>query len=195
MKKEIWRDVKGYENFYQISSRGRLRSLTRTVQSRNKYTLYDKVYKGKILKLVTHPRGALQYGFQRDGNIKTFYIGRLVAKTFMKHNPDHIRMEVGYKDGNKENNAVENLIWTILTRRGGADHPKARGVIQMNKKGTIIKKFDCAMDVQRALKIACGSVGNVCRGKQKTAGGFRWKYDSGKKRKKAVTSGDRIKNA
>ena len=46
-KKEIWKDVPGYENYYQASNLGRVRSLDRTITNNNGV---KKVYKGKVLK-------------------------------------------------------------------------------------------------------------------------------------------------
>lgn len=44
--KEIWKDVPGYEGYYQASNLGKVRSLDRTIIDKNGYS---KFYKKKLL--------------------------------------------------------------------------------------------------------------------------------------------------
>lgn len=53
---------------------------------------------------------------------------------------------------------------------------KSKSVIQLTLDGKFIKKFYCVNDAAKTLNIRQGSISNVCTGRTKTAGGFKWKY-------------------
>ena len=55
---EIWKPVKDYEGYYEVSSFGRVKSIERIGLLRN--GIYPVIYKGKILKISTDIHG---YGF------------------------------------------------------------------------------------------------------------------------------------
>ena len=92
---EIFKDVCGYEGFYQISSLGRLK---RVVGSRKPIT------KGSLTQ-----KGYLSYKLYKDNVKKTRVSHRLVAKAFIP-NPQNLP-QVNHKDGDKLNNTVDNLEW------------------------------------------------------------------------------------
>lgn len=104
--REIWKDIKGYEKLYQISNLGRVRSLNHIASKGVK----DIMYKGKILKpFLDGKKNYLQVCLSKNNQKKKFLIHRLVAETFID-NFEHKR-EVNHKDGNKQNNCVDNLEW------------------------------------------------------------------------------------
>lgn len=98
---EIWKDIKGYEGEYQISNRGRIKSI-RYIAKYNRFI-------EKVMKPGDNGRGYLTTMIGRKGNVKTVKIHRLVAETFVP-NPNDLS-EVNHIDGNKQNNNVENLEW------------------------------------------------------------------------------------
>jgi hypothetical protein len=99
---EIWKDIPDYEGFYQVSSFGRVRSLSRVVECFNG----KRSHKGKVLK----PRLRNGYlavnihvlGKSIDENIHVF-----VAQAFIGERPD--KRQVNHIDGNKLNNHADNL--------------------------------------------------------------------------------------
>lgn len=105
VKKELWKDIKGFEGCYQISSNGRIKSLERTVIHKGS----PSKRKGRILKVRKDGKGYHQYGLYKDG--KAFYLRahRLVALHFIP-NPENLP-QVNHKDENKDNNKVSNLEW------------------------------------------------------------------------------------
>ena len=90
---EIWKDIKDYEGLYQISNKGRVYSY-RT---------------NKFLSICYTSKGYQIVGFKINGKQVMKQIHRLVAESFIE-NPEN-KPCVNHKDGNKENNCVDNLEW------------------------------------------------------------------------------------
>ena len=93
--KEIWKDIKGYESLYQVSNYGNVRSL-----------LFGKI---RRLKANKNSSGYLTVALCKQGEVKTCYVHRLVARAFCD-NP-HNHNYVNHKDYNRENNNCLNLEW------------------------------------------------------------------------------------
>lgn len=113
---EIWKNlkyVKGYEKYsqYEISSYGRIRSLDVTYPN-------GKRKIGKIKKIRLNEKGYCVTTLSLNNKSKTVRIHRLVALAFIP-NPEN-KPEVNHKDGNKENNHVDNLEW--VTRKENMKH-------------------------------------------------------------------------
>lgn len=106
MEQEIWKDIEGYEGYYQISNFGRVRSLDRTVLMR--YNLPQR-RKSQIIKPAKSGCGYLTYCLGKDRVRKTQKAHRLVAKAFLS-NPNNLP-DVNHKDFNRHNNRLENLEW------------------------------------------------------------------------------------
>lgn len=94
-KEEIWKPIKGYEEFYAVSNLGKVKSL--------------KYGKEKILK-PRKVKGYLYVALCKDGKVKNFRVHRLVAEAFIP-NPMGLP-EINHKDEVKNNNCVENLEWS-----------------------------------------------------------------------------------
>lgn len=106
IQREEWKDIKGFEGIYQISSYGRVRSLSRLIS----YGNYVRKYRGKILSPYKTVYGYLQVPLRnvKRGSYKA-PIHQLVAQAFIP-NPQHFT-EIHHKDYDKTNNHVENLMW------------------------------------------------------------------------------------
>ena len=92
--KEQWKIIDGYSD-YQISTNGRVNSM--------------KHFNCKILKQHKNWGGYYNIGLRENGKRKTIDIHRLVAIAFIPNLNN--KPEVNHKDGNRENNRVENLEW------------------------------------------------------------------------------------
>lgn len=108
--KEVFEDLTGYEESYQISDKGRVFSKRRLDGNRIIY--------GKELHPTITQDGYLKIGLTKDGETKKFYLHRLVAQHFIE-NPQNLP-QVNHKDGNKFNNDVSNLEW--CTRKQNQEH-------------------------------------------------------------------------
>ena len=105
---EIWRDIKNYEGLYQVSNKGRVKSLN-----------YNRSGKERILKPRKASNGYLQVGLVKEGERKWYCVHRLVLSTF-NPNPDMENLEVNHLDENKENNMLDNLEW--VTHKSNCNH-------------------------------------------------------------------------
>ena len=123
MQEEIWRDVVGYEGYYQVSNLGRVKSVERVVLSKNGREIH---YKERLRKFSKNAKGYLNVSLTRDCKTKTYLVSRLVATAFIP-NPNRLP-QVGHKDDNrnKEDNRVENLYWTTNLENSNTDGRKKR---------------------------------------------------------------------
>lgn len=97
MEEEIWKDIKGYEGLYQISSFGYIKS-------------FKRYKEGKILRQAKYSNGYLFVHLRPMLNgQKSQMVHRLVAETFIP-NPNNYPY-VNHKNGNKQDNTIENLEW------------------------------------------------------------------------------------
>lgn len=101
-----WRDVVGYEGYYQVSNHGHVRSLTRMIQCGDRQAFQKG---GRLLKLDTTKVGYHRVELAMGAKAKKHGVHRLVAMAFIP-NPDN-KPQVNHKDGNKINNSVNNLEW------------------------------------------------------------------------------------
>ena len=106
---EKWRDIPGYEGFYQVSDLGNIRSIR-----------FNKIRNMKSWD--SHGYRAVELCVNNDRY--TVGIHRLVALTFIP-NPEN-KPEVNHKDRNKSNNNVENLEW--VTPSENVAHAYRHGV-------------------------------------------------------------------
>ena len=74
---EEWRDIEGYEGLYQVSNKGRVKSLK-----------YNKTKKEKVLKFGTNRYGYKYVVLSKDNTPKLKKVYRLVAEAFIP-NPDN----------------------------------------------------------------------------------------------------------
>ena len=133
---EVWKDVKGYEGYYQVSNLGNIKSLERIIENSGTRTGYYKV-KERILKPRenTNRNGYYELSLRKDGKEKRFKVHRLVACAFIE-NP-YNKPEVNHIDGNKSNNCVSNLEWT--TSKENKEHAWNIGLNNSNHKKRPIK--------------------------------------------------------
>lgn len=97
---EIWKDIPGYEGYYQVSNIGRVRSLDR-------YDIIGRRIKGKFIAFHTHHKGYIKVRLTKNKIKKGKFVHILVATTFIGPIPSG--MQCNHKNGKKSDNRPENL--------------------------------------------------------------------------------------
>ena len=169
--KEIWKDIIGYEGLYQVSNLGRIKSLPRN----------GTVKEQKILKQTLDTNGYLTIGLHKNNKAKKINIHRIVAETFVA-NINNYNI-INHKDGNKQNNRVDNLEWCTQKHnikeaiRLGLQIPyNKKPVFQYDKNGNFIKKYNSVCEAERKTKIFQSNISKCCLKQRHSAGGFVWRY-------------------
>ena len=168
---EQWKAIDGYEGIYEVSDLGRIKSLN-----------YKRTRKEKILKPRKHTCGYLMVSLYKDGKVEQPKIHRLVAEAFIP-NPNNLDT-VNHKDEVKTNNTVTNLEWmSIKDNNNYGTHNKRVGEslskqVQMFDKSTgeLLATFPSTIEAWRVTGIHKSNISKCCLGKQKSAGGYIWKY-------------------
>lgn len=190
---EIWKDIPGWEGFYQVSNYGRIKSSKRTISDKNGIT---RPISPRIIK--THPSGKtrayLGFGSHRNGKSGRIYVHKAVAMAFIE-NPEH-KPTIDHIDTNTFNNNVNNLRWTtvhenlsnpitskkISKAKSGKNcffygkRLHAKPILRIAQDGST-KRYEC---IQDAVKDGfCHRSINYCiNGEYSHHKGYKWKYCS-----------------
>lgn len=116
--KEVFEDLKGYEDSYQISDYGRIFTKRRLIG--------NQIYYGKELIPQLTKDGYLKVTLCKNGICKKYYLHRLVATNFLE-NLNNLS-QVNHKDGNKLNNKIDNLEW--CSKQDNQKHAVKEGLMQ-----------------------------------------------------------------
>ncbi len=189
LKKEIWKEIPGFEGSYHISNFGRVKSLARIITGRwGEYPIDEKILKlkldikktkGKNLKLYS-----LLVGLNTEGNSHAISIGRMVYYVFVeKFNLKDRRVLIGYKDKDGRNCHVSNLKKTnsrelrleSLKLKRLADPDSLVPVTCFDQEGKPYKKFKSISEAAKKMKILASNIGAVIHGDYLMYKGYFWK--------------------
>jgi hypothetical protein len=135
VKEEEWRPIKGFEDSYQVSSFGRVRSLSRVIFYRD-----GRVHRkrGRVLSPSVNKkrRGYLYVGLGRHSQMSDRQVHRLVAQHFIS-NPEN-KPEVNHVDGIKAHCWVENLEWA--TKKENGEHAARNGLVGTRKISPVLAR-------------------------------------------------------
>ena len=105
---EEWKKINEYEDKYEISNLGRVKSLCR-------YSENNKLIQEKYLKITKDKYGYAQVTLYKNSIGTATKIHKLIATHFMGHIPDGFKYVINHIDGNKYNSTILNL--EIVTQR------------------------------------------------------------------------------
>lgn len=137
MENEIWKEITGYEGYYQVSNLGRVMGKTRNVPSYNQYELFTKLINGQILKQSRTSAGYYMVTLNRNKR-KIFLVHRLVAHAFLP-NKDN-KQTINHINGIKTDNRVENLEWATYSEN--RNHAYQIGLINNAGGGSNLSKLN-----------------------------------------------------
>lgn len=162
---EIWKDVKDYEELYQVSNLGRVKRVT----------------SGRILKGSKQTPGYLRVDLYKNGSKSKKLIHRLVAEAFIPNSEN--KSQVNHIDENKTNNMVSNLEWMTAkenlnhgTRNKRSSKTKSIPIIATNLKTGKSKEFYGSNECARQLNLNQGNITKVLKGRYKQTGGYTFQY-------------------
>lgn len=129
-RKEQWKAINGFDGKYEVSSRGRVRSMN-----------YNNTGIVKILRASKNQStGYMQVGLYEPSTQKNMpkYVHRLVAEAFLP-NPDNLP-QVDHIDGNRQRNCKSNLRW--VSRKFNNSRKRAKLLrAQNSSKNSHIHQF------------------------------------------------------
>lgn len=178
---EEWRDINGFEGYYQVSNKGNVRSLDRFVVASKNGTL--KLVKGKSMKLTKakgrNNDGYLVVNLRRERTNKVSSVHVLVANAFLDKVDGRV---VNHIDGNKYNNNVTNLEWcsyshnNIHALENGLRNPRGTSIDQLTLNDEFIHTYKSGAEAARLTNISAASISHCLKGRTKSAGGYKWVY-------------------
>ena len=179
---ELWKDVYGYENFYEVSSEGRVRSKKRLVKNA-RGTYWQE---GKILKPQERNHGYLSVWLYAKDSKRQVSVHRLVAEAFCKREDG--QNEVNHLNENKQDNRAINLAWCTKSEncsygtrgseisRKNTNGKKSKPVAQYTLSGEFVKEYPSMHEVRRQTGFAEGNIHKAIHGVYSHAYGYKWRY-------------------
>lgn len=176
---EIWKNIEGFDGLYQVSNKGRVKSLNRKLAD-------GRIWNERIMKTplsAGYPTVSLRLNnvYVRER------VHRLVGKAFVEgYKPEYV---INHIDGNKLNNHYTNLEW--CNHKNNLNHAFSTGLnnaldrmhetnqkktVQLDLNGNLIKIHESAKHAAESVNCPIQNITRVCRGERNTARGYKWCY-------------------
>ncbi len=130
---EVWKDIPGYEGYYQVSNLGRVKSLSRKFSP-----------KEIILKSVINRCGYEMVALQREHKSKSCTVHRLVAIAFLGQS----HLEVDHVNGIKTDNRLVNLEFVTPS-----ENSKRTFLLGLRRSYKGVNNSSCKLDDKKILEI------------------------------------------
>jgi hypothetical protein len=171
---EIFKDIPGYEDYYQASNYGNIKSLK---------SKHNKII---LLKQSTDKCGYKIVALCKDNIKKTKTVHRLIASAFLGNS----NLCVNHKDCNKQNNRIDNLEY--VTYKQNTIHAisnnrikfntleiaekKRKKVIMVDPENNVTREFISAHSAAKLMGYSRGNISNACRNNTMIYRKY-WKYE------------------
>lgn len=159
----MWKPIKGYEGSYEVSDKGEVRSLPRTINATDGRSWHAE---GKLISPFLHSNGYLLVRLPDKPKAR---VHRLVAEAFLP-NPDNLS-DVNHIDEVKTNNVLGNLEWCTRshnmkhsTKKGGDSHAAKYSLDQVQEVISLRKSGLSYKEVSRRTGISDSQCARYCRG-------------------------------
>ena len=106
MDNEIWKEIRGYEGYFEVSNLGNFRSLDRIIKYKKDGL---RLYHGKTLKVEHTEDGYCRIVLMKNAIKKRYMCHRLVAETFIPN--EKLKPFVNHINGKRDDNRACNLEW------------------------------------------------------------------------------------
>lgn len=191
MKEEIWKDVIGYEELYEISNLGRMKhkdTLVNDINNNRKIHIKERYMKPHLGK-----RGYYVYIVSKNNKKKHLPIHRLIATHFIQ-NPNNYPV-INHINGIKTDNRIENLEWCTYSHNSKeafrlglqkTNYENSRfkkyndsikkKINQYDMNMNFIKSWDSIQQASRELNICASHICRCCKGNIKSIKGYKWRY-------------------
>ena len=184
MENEIWKDIEGFEGYYQVSNLGNIKSLN----------YGNHGYEQNLVPKINN-KGYKWVELVKGKKKKCLLIHRLVAIAFID-NPENFKV-VNHIDENPLNCVADNLEWCTIgynTRYSIERHkdrykkytepPKVKKfkhyktiyINQLTLDGEFIREWSSFVELKKKMNYHNTSIKECCEGKRKTAYGYKWEF-------------------
>ncbi|AHL19660.1 NUMOD4 motif family protein [Enterococcus phage VD13] len=174
---EEWLPIKGYEGLYEVSNRGKIKSLARKVSYHNGNS---RNVPERLLTPVKNKKGYLNVFLYKSGKATQYRVHRIVAEAFLVNNEN--KPQINHINEIRDDNRISNLEWA--TSKENNNHGSRNSKISKARSKVVEGKSIITGEVLRYEKVRdvvfdgfnYGAVASCCRGELTSHKGFTWKY-------------------
>ena len=173
---EEWKDIQNYEELYQVSNYGRVKSLLKTLSD-------GRLWQPRILREENN-HGYKRVTLAKNGVNKTYRVHKLVAQCFLQNINNYPL--INHKDENKSNNKLYNLEYCTSAYNSNYGNCKykiaeklSKPVNQYDINFNLLHTYKSLSDAGRQTGLSIAYISQCCNGYYKYAYGYIWKYVEG----------------
>lgn len=162
---EQWKDLPGYEDYYQVSDQGNVRSVTRLA---NRSGNHQRIAPGRVLRLQVNHRGYTYVTLYKQGNRSVKEVHPLVASVFLGPRPEGYHTH--HINKNSTDNRIENLTYVPADRhvsrhhRGEKCHKAILDESQILEVRQLLNAGVIQKDIAQQFGVSRSTIGEIKRG-------------------------------